>query len=278
MPAQVRVPVVVIEPPRWWVPLRLADLWEYRDLFYFLAWRDLKVRYKQTALGAAWAVLQPFLTMVVFTIVFGRWVNVSSEGQPYPVFSYVALLPATYFINAITQAGLSLVGSVNLITKVYFPRLIIPLASVIAGLVDFCIAFVVLIGMMFYYGITPTPAVFVLPLLVALATAAALGVGLWLSALSVEYRDVKYAIPFLTQFWIFLSPVAYSAGVVPEKWRALYAINPLVGVVEGFRWALLGKAPFPTQALAIGVVVVCVLLATGLFYFRRTERTFADII
>jgi len=275
---QARVPVVVIEPPKWWVPLRLADLWEYRDLFYFLAWRDLKVRYKQTALGAAWAVLQPFLTMVVFTVVFGRWVNVSSEGQPYPVFSYVALLPATYFINAISQAGLSLVGSVNLITKVYFPRLIIPLASVIAGLVDFCIAFVVLIGMMFYYGITPTAAVFVLPLLIALATAAALGVGLWLSALSVEYRDVKYVIPFLTQFWIFLSPVAYSAGVVPEKWRALYAVNPLVGVVEGFRWALLGKTAFPSQALAIGAVVVCVLLATGLFYFRRTERTFADII
>lgn len=273
-----RAPTVVIESPRWWAPLRLRDLWDYRDLFYFLAWRDLKVRYKQTALGAAWAILQPLLTMVVFTIVFGGFIGVSSDGSAYPVFSYVGLLPATYFANAMSQAGLSLVSSANLITKIYFPRLIIPLASVIALLVDLGIASLVLVGLMFYYQLTPPVQILALPLFVLLATLSAIGAGLWLSALSVEYRDVKYVIPFLTQFWLFISPVAYPLSKVPAKWRTVYALNPMVGVVEGFRWALLGNVQWPAQSLAIGTLVIAFVLVTGLFYFRRMERTFADVI
>ena len=267
---------IVIQPSRGWVPLRLGELWAYRELLFFLVWRDLKVRYKQTALGAAWAIIQPFFTMVVFSVFFGRLAGLPSDGVPYPVFTYCARVPWTYFATALTMSSNSLVDHARLITKVYFPRLLVPAASVLAGLVDLAIAGVVLIGMMLYYGIVPGPAVFALPAFVLLAAATALGVGLWLSALNVEYRDVRYTVPFLIQFWLFLTPVAYSSSLVPERWRALYGLNPMTGVVEGFRWALLGKAP-PGAVLLVSTASVLVLLLGGLFYFRRMERRFADI-
>jgi lipopolysaccharide transport system permease protein len=269
--------VIFIRPSRGWVSLNLRDLWLYRELLYFLTWRDIKVRYKQTVLGAAWAVLQPFFTMVVFSVFFGRLAQVPSDGIPYPIFSYCALVPWSYFSGALDRAGNSLVGSANLITKVYFPRLAIPISAVLAGLMDFAIAFVVLLGMMLFYGIVPTAAILTLPLFLLLAVVTALAVGLWLSALNVQYRDVRYTIPFLTQFWLFATPIAYSSTLVPEQWRALYGLNPMAGVVEGFRWALLGKEP-PSALMAVSVVVVIVLLIGGLYYFRRVEKTFADVV
>ena len=268
---------VVIEPSSGWVPLRLAELWEYRELLYFLVWRDIKVRYKQTALGAAWAVIQPLFTMVVFSVFFGRLAKLPSDGVPYPVFSYCALVPWTYFATALTMSSNSLVDHARLITKVYFPRLLVPAASVLAGLVDLAIASTVLVGMMLYYGIAPGPAVILLPGFVLLATATALGVGLWLSALNVQYRDVRYTLTFLVQFWLFLTPVAYSSSLVPPQWRALYGLNPMTGVVEGFRWALLGRADPPGPMLLVSAVSVVLLLLGGLFYFRRMERRFADV-
>ena len=271
-------PTLVIRPSRGWVSLNLRDLWEYRDLLYFLVWRDIKVRYKQTAIGAAWAIIQPFMTMVVFSVFFGSLAKVPSDGIPYPVFAYCALLPWQLFAHALTESGNSLVANQNLITKVYFPRLVIPLAAVLSGIVDFGIAFLVLLGLMFFYGIAPTAAVVTLPFFVLLAIASALAVGLWLSALNVEYRDVRYTIPFLTQFWLFVTPVAYSSTLVPEQWRVLYGLNPLAGVVEGFRWALLGKASLPGAMLAVSVAIVIVLLVSGLYYFRKMERHFADVV
>ena len=270
--------VMYIRPAAGLFSLDLRELWEYRELLLFLVWRDIKVRYKQTALGAAWAIIQPFFTMIVFSLFFGRLAQVPSEGIPYPIFAYAALLPWNYFAGALDRAGNSLVGSAHLLTKVYFPRLVIPLSAVIAGLLDFAIAFLVLIGMMFYYGIVPGIAILTLPLFLLLALVTALGVGLWLSALNVQYRDIRYAIPFLTQFWLFASPVAYAASLVPERWRALYGLNPMVGVVEGFRWALLGRAQPPGPGLAVSVVVVIVIFATGLVHFRRMEDTFADVV
>jgi lipopolysaccharide transport system permease protein len=272
------LPVILIRPSRGWVGVNLRDLWEYRELLYLLTWRDIKVRYKQTALGAAWAIIQPFFTMVVFSLFFGRLAGVSSNGIPYPIFAYCALLPWSYFAGALDRAGNSLVGSANLITKVYFPRVVIPLSAVLAGLLDFGIAFIVLIGMMLFYGIVPTAAILTLPLFLLLAMLTALGVGLWLSALNVQYRDVRYAMPFLIQFWLFASPVAYPASLVPEPWRALYGLNPMAGVVEGFRWALLGQVATPGPLLAVSAGVVCVLLAGGLLYFQRMEETFADVV
>jgi lipopolysaccharide transport system permease protein len=272
------MPAVVIRPSRNWVALNLRDLWAYRELLYFLTWRDIKVRYKQTVLGAAWAILQPFLTMVVFSVFFGRLAKVPSEGVPYPIFTYCALLPWNYFAGALDRAGNSLVGSANLITKVYFPRLVVPMSAVLAGLLDFAIAFVVLIGMMLFYGIVPTAAVLALPAFILLAMVTALGVGLWLSAMNVQYRDVRYAIPFLVQFWLFASPVAYPSTLVPERWRTLYGLNPMAGVVEGFRWALLGSGRAPGPMLTVSAGVAVVLLVSGTFYFRRMERTFADIV
>lgn len=271
-------PTLVIRPSRGWISLNLRDLWEYRELLYFLVWRDIKVRYKQTAIGAAWAIIQPFMTMVVFSVFFGSLAKVPSDGLPYPVFAYCALLPWQLFAHALTESGNSLVANQNLITKVYFPRLVIPLAAVLSGIVDFGIAFLVLLGLMFFYGIVPTVAVVTLPLFVLLAISTALAVGLWLSALNVEYRDVRYTIPFLTQFWLFLTPVAYSSTLVPEQWRALYGLNPLAGVVEGFRWALLGKASLAGPMLAVSVGVVMLLLVSGTYYFRRMEKTFADFV
>jgi lipopolysaccharide transport system permease protein len=269
---------LLIRPSRGWAALDLADLWQYRELIYFLTWRDIKVRYKQTVLGGAWAILQPFLTMVVFSVFFGRLAGIPSDGLPYPIFAYCALLPWQLFAHALTESSNSLVANERLITKVYFPRLVVPISAVLAGLLDFLVAFVVLIGMMMYYHIRPTAALWTVPLFLLLAVGAALGVGLWLSALNVQYRDVRYTIPFLTQFWLFLTPVAYPSTLVPVSWRALYGLNPMAGVVEGFRWALLGKAEGPGALLAVSVAITIVILVGGLYYFRRMEKTFADVV
>jgi lipopolysaccharide transport system permease protein len=272
------LPILVIKPSKGWTTLQLRELWNYRELLYFLVWRDIKVRYKQTVLGAAWAIIQPFFTMVVFSIFFGNLGKIPSDGIPYPIFAYCALLPWQLFAYALTQSSNSLVANQNLITKVYFPRLIVPLSSVLAGLVDFAIAFLILIGMMLFYGIWPTIAILALPLFVLFAIATALAVGLWLSALNVQYRDVAYTIPFLTQFWLFASPIAYSSSLIPQPWRALYGLNPMAGVVEGFRWSLLGTTNPPGVLVLISVVIVIILLAGGLFYFQRMERTYADVV
>jgi len=271
--------ITVIRPENSWLALNLTDLWRYRELVYFMTWRDIIVRYKQTLLGAGWAILRPFLTMVVFSIFFGELAKVPSEGVPYPIFTYTALLPWELFATALSVASRSLVQNSHMITKVYFPRLILPLAAILAGVIDFLIAFFILIGMMIYYGITPTPAVWTLPLFLVLTLITSLGVGLWLSALNVLYRDVGYVTPFLTQFWLFITPIDYGASLVPEQWRFLYAVNPMVGVVNGFRWALLGiQTAAPDRQLVMSVVVSLVLLVSGLFYFRRMERLFADMV
>ncbi|MDQ3849120.1 MAG: ABC transporter permease [Actinomycetota bacterium] len=269
---------VTVRPSSGWVAVRPRELWEYRELFYFLTWRDIKVRYKQTALGAAWAVLQPFMTMVVFSLFFGNLAGVPSQGVPYPVFAFAALVPWTFFATAVTLAGNSLVEQERILAKVYFPRLAVPAAAVLACLVDFAIAFVVLLGMMLVYGITPSLAILTLPFFVVLAAVTALAVGLWLSALNVLYRDVRYALPFLVQLWLFVSPVAYPSSLVPEPWDAVYGLNPMAGVIEGFRWALLGKAEAPGPMLAVSVLAVAALLVGGLLYFRRMERSFADVV
>jgi len=274
----VRLTVVRRQARPGWVAINFAELWQHRELLVFYAVRDIKVRYKQTLLGAAWAILQPVMTMVVFSIFFGKLAGVPSDDLPYPVFSFCGLLPWQLFAFALTRSSNSLVNNAHVLTKVYFPRLIIPFASVIAGMVDFVIAFVVLVGIMFYYDIIPGWALLTLPLFILLAIAAALSVGLWLSALNVKYRDVRYTIPFLTQFWLFVTPVAYSSSLVPSKWQALYAINPMAGVVEGFRWALLGKSAPPGTMLMVSLAATAILLIGGLFYFARMEKTFPDII
>jgi lipopolysaccharide transport system permease protein len=271
-----QVPVVRIEPSTGWVSLRLRELWEYRELAYFLVWRDVKVRYKQTALGAAWALLQPFLTMVVFAVFFGRLAKMPSDGLPYPIFAYAALVPWTFFANALTQASNSLVGSASLIKKVYFPRLIVPVAAVLSGIVDFALAFAVLLIMMAGYHVGFTARLLFIPLFVGLTVTTALGVALWLSALNVQYRDVRYLLPFLTQFWLFATPVAYPSSLLSEPWRTVYGINPMVGVVEGFRWALLNTGSAPGPMLLVSSLVSVVLVVGGAYNFRRLERTFAD--
>lgn len=268
----------VIEPSTGWPSLRLREVWEFRDLLYFLVWRDIRVRYKQTLLGATWAILQPVTTMIVFSIFFGRLAKVPSDGVPYPVFAFTALLPWQLFAYALSESSNSLVSNQNLITKVYFPRLVVPLAAVLGGLADFTISLVVLAGMLVYFGIPIGPAMLWLPLFVVFAVATALAVGLWLSALNVKYRDVRYTIPFMTQLWMFATPVAYPSSIVPAQWRALYGLNPMAGVVEGFRWALLGTADAPGRLLAVSAIVVAVLLGSGLVYFRRMESTFADTV
>jgi homopolymeric O-antigen transport system permease protein len=272
------VHAIVIEPRRGWATVDPREIWRYRDLLYFLTWRDIKVRYKQTVFGAAWAVVQPFLTMVAFSVIFGRLIGVSSEGIPYPVFSYVALLPWTFISTAVNRSANSLVSSANLISKVYFPRLLVPTSSVLAITVDFGIAFVILIAIMLFYGIAPGLAVVLLPLFLLLGFITALGVGLWLAALNVRYRDVTHLLPFLIQFWLFASPVAYSGRVVPQEWQLLYAVNPVVAVVAGFRWTLLGLASPSTGPLIVSVAVAAMLLVSGLLYFRRTEDDFADVV
>jgi len=269
------VPVIVIEPSRGWVAVKLKELWEYRELLYFLTWRDIRVRYKQTALGAAWAIIQPFFSMVVFSIFFGRLAKIPSEGVPYPIFNYAGLLPWQFFANALSQSSNSLVGSANLIRKVYFPRLVIPISAVLSGVVDFGIAFLVLLGMMIYYQVWPTWGLLLLPAFLLLALITALGVGLWLSALNVHYRDIKYIVPFLVQFWMYATPVVYPSSLLEQPWRTIYGLNPMVGVVEGFRWALLGTNP-PQGMIFVSAGVALAILISGLFYFRRMEKTFAD--
>ena len=270
---------ILVRPRSGLQPIDLRELWRYRELLWFLALRDIKVRYKQTLLGAAWAILQPFLTMVVFSVVFGRFAGIPSEGAPYPVFAYCGLLPWQLFAYALTQSSASLVANQRLITKVYFPRLVVPIASLLCGLVDFAVALPVLLGMMLYYGITPPPgAIAAVPLFIILALLTALAAGLWLSAMNAVYRDVQYAVPFLTQFWLFITPVAYPASLVPERFRWLFGLNPMAGVVEGFRWALLGKARPDGALLALSTTAVIALLLGGLLYFRRMEREIADLV
>jgi len=272
------IPALHIEPSKGWVSLKLRDLWEYRELLYFLIWRDVKVRYKQTVLGASWAIIQPFFTMVVFSIFFGRLAKVPSDGVPYPIFVYAALVPWTFFANGLNQASNKLVGSAELIKKVYFPRFVIPLAAVLSGVVDFILAFLVLLGMMLYYGVVPTINVLWLPLLLMLALTTSLGVGLWLSTLNVHFRDVQYVVPFLTQFWLFATPIAYPSSLLSEPWRTIYGLNPMVGVVEGFRWALLGTNTAPGATIAVSTFIALALLIGGAYYFRRMEKTFADVV
>lgn len=273
------LPVLHIRPSRGWSALNLKDLWTYRELVYFLTWRDIKVRYKQAALGVAWAILQPLLTMVIFSVILGKLLGVPTENNiPYPVFSFVALLPWQLFANTLGKSGISLVGNSNLLTKIYFPRLVIPLSAVGAGLVDFLISFVVLAGLMWFYHIPVGWNILWLPLLVLLAMLTALAVGLWLSALNVQYRDVQQMIPFIVQAWFYASPVVYSAGIIPSaKWKLVYALNPMAGVIQGFRWALLGTSA-PDASLAVSTLVVLVLLISGLYFFKRMERSFADIV
>ena len=272
------VRAIEIAPSRGWEALDLRGVWEYRELVWFLIWRDIKVRYKQASLGIAWAVIQPVMTMLVFTLIFGRLAQLPSDGLPYPVFTFTALLPWQLFSGALTGSANSVVNSASLISKVYFPRLVIPIASVMATLVDFSISFGVLLGLMAWYGISLRLAVVVLPLLVMLALAIALAVGLWASALNVRYRDVRHVMPFVVQFWLLASPVAYSTSLITSPtWRAVYSLNPMVGVIEGFRWAVLGSTP-PSVLMVPSVLVTGVLLAGGLFFFRRTEASFADVI
>jgi lipopolysaccharide transport system permease protein len=272
------VPVFIIRPSKGLVALNLRELWQYRELLYILIWRDIKVRYKQTAIGAAWAVIQPFFAMVVFSLIFGRLAKIPSEGLPYPIFAYSALLPWQFFAKALTEASTSLVVNERVITKVYFPRLLVPTAVVLAGLLDFGIAFLILLGMMVFYGITPSWFILFIPSFLLLAIITALGVSFWLSALDVEYRDVRYTLPFLTQLWFFATPVVYPSTIVPPSWRVLYGLNPMVGVIEGFRWALLGSAPPDPRMLLVSSLLASLLFMSGLIYFRRMERTLADRI
>jgi lipopolysaccharide transport system permease protein len=270
--------VLRITPPsRWWA-IPLGELWAYRELLYFFVWRDIKIRYKQTAIGAAWAVLQPFLTMLVFSLFFGRLAHIPSDGMPYPIFFYSALLPWMYFAAALQNATNTIVENQRLITKVYFPRLMLPLSAVLSGLVDFGISFLMFFAMMLYYGIRPGAAVLWLPIFLLLAILTALGVGLWLSALNAIYRDVRYVLPFLVQFWMFASPVVYASSLVPEKWRWLYGLNPMAGVIEGFRWSLTGHGEPLGRMFVVSVLVVIVVFLSGIGYFQKMETTVADVV
>lgn len=272
------LPVTRIRPARGWIALDLKELWEYRDLLYFFVWRDIKVRYKQTILGVSWAIIQPFFTMVVFSVFFGRLAGMPSDDVPYPLFSYAALVPWTFFANALTQASNSLVMNAEMVKKVYFPRLLMPLATILSGVVDFLLAFAVLLAMMLVYGYFPTANVIWLPLLLLLALISATGVGVWLTALNVQFRDVRYAVPFITQAWLFLTPIAYSSTLLDEPWRTIYGINPMAGVVEGFRWSLLGADTRPGPIIIVSLIVSLFILISGVYYFRRMERRFADVV
>jgi lipopolysaccharide transport system permease protein len=271
-------PSIVVQPSTSLLDLELPAIWQHRELLYFLVWREVKVRYKQTALGVAWALLQPLMTMAIFTVIFGLLVKMPSDGLPFPLFAYAALLPWTYFSEAMSRSSISLVGDAQLIRKVYFPRLIMPLSAVASPAVDFGLAFVLLLGMMTWYGVNPTWGIVLLPAFLLLALITALAVGLWLSALNVRYRDVRHTIPFLTQCWMYASPVVYPVSIVPEGWRTLYAINPMVGVIEGFRWGLLGNESPDVGVIAVSAMVIIGLLIGGLIFFKRMEQTFADVI
>ncbi len=276
--AQQAKPPVVVQASKGLLRLDLRPVWEYRELLYFLVWRDVKVRYKQTAIGAAWAICQPLLTMMIFAVIFGRFAKIPSDNVPYPIFAFAGLLPWTYFSQSIARSGMSVVSDANLIRKIYFPRLIIPASAVVAPLVDFALSLLILIVMMAWYRVTPNWAVATLPLFICLAVCAALGVSLWLSALNVRYRDVGHAIPFLVQFWMYASPIVYPVSLIPNQWRSLYSVNPMVAVVEGCRWGLLGKESPEFGAVVIGTLVALILFLSGLIFFKRMERSFADIV
>jgi lipopolysaccharide transport system permease protein len=266
------------EASKSWAGPKLRELWEYRELLFFFVWRDIKVRYRQTVMGALWAIIQPVFTMVIFSLFFGRLAKVPSDGLPYPIFSYAALVPWTFFATALTQASNSLVLSANMVKKIYFPRLTLPIATVLAGVIDFVLAFMVLLGMMLFYGLLPTINVLWLPFFLLLALITSLGVSLWLSAMNVQFRDVQYTIPFLTQAWLFATPIAYPSSLLSEPWRTLYGLNPMAGVVEGFRWALLGTDTAPGPMTIVSAVVALTLFISGAFYFRRMEQGFADVL
>ena len=272
------IPVIRISSSTSWLALRLGELWDHRELLYFFVWRDVKVRYKQTAIGAAWAIIQPILTVVTFTIIFDKFAKMPSDGLPYPIFSYAALLPWNYFAKSLNGSIGSVVASAHLITKVYFPRLLLPISATVSGLIDFGISFIFLLVMMAWYGIVPTWGTLLLPCFILLTMMTALSVGLWLSVINVRFRDVAQATSFLIQIWLFASPVAYPVSVVPEKWRALYSLNPMAGVIEGFRWALLGKQMPDIGSIITSAAVVFLLLVGGLIFFKRMENTFADIV
>ncbi len=267
-----------IQPSKGWISLNLRELWEYRELLFFFVWRDLKVRFKQTILGVSWAILQPFLQMVIFSVFFGRLAKVPSDDLPYPIFSFAALVPWNFFANALVNGSNSLISNANMLKKIYFPRMTMPIATILAGLVDFSLAFVVLLGMMFYYGLIPTLNILWLPLFLLLALITSLGVGLWLSALNVQFRDVRYMVPFLTQAWLFATPIAYSSSLLSEPWKTIYGLNPMVGVVEGFRWALLGTDTAPGPIILVSSLAAIVLLVSGAYYFRSMEKDFADVV
>jgi lipopolysaccharide transport system permease protein len=275
---EIAPPTLRIAPPRGRLQLDLKELWAARELLYFFVWRDIKIRYKQTAIGAAWAVIQPFMTMVVFSLFFGALARMPSHGLPYPVFYYSALLPWMYFSGALQNATNVVVEQQHVITKVYFPRLVLPLSAVVSGLVDFSIGFAVFLGMMVYYRITPGPAILLVPCFLLLAVLTALGVGLWLSALNAIYRDVRYAVPFFVQFWLFASPIAYPSSLIPERWRWAYGLNPMAGVIEGFRWALTGHGQPPSSLMAVSAAMVLILVAGGAAYFQKMEGTIADVV
>ena len=277
-PLLVEIPIIRIAPPHGWFDLNLGGLWQYRELLYFFVWRDIKVRYKQTVVGAAWAVFQPLMTMAVFSLFFGKLAKMPSNGLPYPVFYFSALLPWTYFSGALQNATSVVVEQQRVITKVYFPRLVLPLSAVVAGLVDFSIGFVVFLVMMAYYRIVPSLPIFFFPLFLLMAVVTALGVGLFLSALNAIYRDVRYVLPFLVQFWMFASPVAYPSSLVPQRWRWLYELNPMAGVIDGFRWSLTGKGQPPGILLAVSASMVVLLVAAGTVYFQKMEGTIADVV
>jgi lipopolysaccharide transport system permease protein len=271
------VPVMRITPPAHWWVVPIAELWQFRELVYFFVWRDVKIRYKQTAIGAAWAVLQPLMMMLVFSLFFGKLGNLGSEGLPYPIFYYSALLPWMYFAAALQNSTNAIVENQRLITKVYFPRLALPLSSVLSGLVDFGVSFLMFVVLMIFYGIRPTPSILSFPAFLFLAILLALGVGLWLSAMNAIYRDVRYVLPFLVQFWLFASPVVYPSSRVPEKWRWLYGLNPMAGVIEGFRWSLTGRGNPPGHLLLISSAMVVIVLLSGVAYFQKMETTMADV-
>ncbi len=276
--SEMPLPTVVIRPQIGFASLNIAEIWDYRELLYFLVWRDFKVRYKQTFIGAGWAIFQPAITMVIFTVVFGNLAKIPSDGLPYAVFAYTALVPWTYFSQALSRSGNGLVNNAHLITKVYFPRLIIPLSDVIAPAVDFLFAFLLLLGLIAWFGITPNWGLLALPVFLFMAVITALAVGLWICPLNVRYRDIGHTIPFLTQFWMYASPVVYPVSLVPESWRLVYSLNPMVGVIEGFRWGLLGKENPDFSVMLISVAIVLLLFIGGLAFFKRMERNFADVI
>ncbi len=268
----------VITPSKGWLSLNLREVWAYRELLGILAWRDVSVRYKQSIAGIGWAIFQPLMTALIFTIIFGKFARLPSDGIPYPLYTYCALLPWNYFARSLGSTSDSIVDSSHLITKVYFPRLILPISKVFAGLIDFLIAFLILGGMMAWYGIAPTWGIVYLPLFIFMATLTALGIGLWFTALNVKYRDVRFLVPFITQVWMYASPVAYSISIVPQNLKWLYSLNPMVGVIEGFRWALLGKSAPDVATMLVPMGAVVLLMVGGFYYFRRTEKMFADII